>query len=104
MPNYKIIEGKRKNSKNYVSEGFIYTKNNQDALKIRFRCHGWRDGCKGTAHIIDDYLSIIRKCDHGPEEQEVEKRETESKMKNLAEELKILLELNQLETGEPTRK
>ena len=85
MPNYKIIEGKRKNSKNYVSEGFIYTKNNQDALKIRLRCHHQRDGCKGTAHIIDDNLSIIQKCDHGPEEQEVEKRETESKMKNLAE-------------------
>ena len=27
----------------------------------------------------------MQKCDHGPEEQEVEKRETKSKMKNLAE-------------------
>ena len=85
MPNYKIIEGKRKYYKNYVSEGFIYTKNNRDALKIRLCCHRWRDGCKSTAHFIDDNLSIMQKCDLGPEEQEVEKRETESKMKNLAE-------------------
>ena len=80
IPNYKIIEGKWKNSKNYVSEGFIYTKNNQDALKIRLCCHRWRDGRKGTANFIDDNLSIMQKCDHGPEEQEVEKRETENKM------------------------
>ena len=85
MPNYKIIDGKRENSKYYVSEGFIYTKNNQDTLKIRLRCHRWRDECKGTAHFFYDNLSIMQKCDHGPEEQEVEKRETESKMKNLAE-------------------
>ena len=84
MRNYKIFEGKRENSKNYVSEGFIYTENNQVALKIRLRCHRWRDGCKSTAHFIDDNQSIIQKCDHGPEEQEVEKRETESKKKNLA--------------------
>ena len=52
MPNYKIIDGKRENSKYYVSEGFIYTKNNQDTLKIRLRCHRWRDECKGTAHFF----------------------------------------------------
>ena len=73
MPNYKIIEGKRKYYKNYVSEGFIYTKNNRDALKIRLCCHRWPDGCKSTAHFIDDNLSIMQKCDLGPEEQEAEK-------------------------------
>ena len=50
MTNFKVIEWKRKNSKNHVFEGHIHTKDDQDAVKIRLRCHRWSNGCKGTAY------------------------------------------------------
>ena len=43
---FEIIEGLKKNTKTYVHDGYIYTKNNSDALKTRLRCRDWKVGCK----------------------------------------------------------
>ena len=84
MPNFKKIEGKRKGSVHFVHERFIHTKNNADSLKTRLRCHRWRDGCKGTAFILDNHFHLNNKCQHEPEMSEVKKRKVESEIKNIA--------------------
>ena len=85
MNNYEKIEGKRKGSVNYVSEGFIFVKNLAVKDKIYLRCHRWRDQCKGTAEIHSGFLSIVKKCDHPPEHNAVKRRKTESVIKHTAE-------------------
>ena len=83
MPNFKKLEGKRKDSVNFVHEGFIYTKNNADSLTTRLRCHRWRDGCKGTAFIQDNRFHLNIKCQHEPEMSEVKKKKLRVKFKTL---------------------
>ena len=36
-------------------------------MKTRFRCHLWTKGCGGTALIIDDTVTIMKKIAHDPE-------------------------------------
>ena len=63
----------------------MYTKNNSHALKTRLRCRDWRDGCRGTAHIINETMTVMQKYAHGPEYQEIQKRESEGEMNDAAE-------------------
>ena len=67
MPNYKVIEGTRENSRNYGLHSSIFIKNNEVSIKIRFRCHRWRDGCRERAHIINETITVMQKCARGPE-------------------------------------
>ena len=43
------------------SNALFRKKNNQDAVKIRLRCHRSRYGCKGTAHITEGFLTVMQK-------------------------------------------
>ena len=81
---FEIIEGLKKNTKNYVHDGYIYTKNNSDALKTRLRCRDWKDGCKGTAYIENGKFYVNRKCLHDRAEQAINKQKIEAKMKDMA--------------------
>ena len=81
---FEIIEGLKKNTKNYVHDGYIYTKNNSDALKTRLRCRDWKDGCKGTAYIENGKFFVNRKCLHDRAEQAINKQKIEAKMKDMA--------------------
>ena len=81
---FEIIEGLKKSTKNYVHDGYIYTKNNSDALKTRLRCRDWKDGCKGTAYIENGKFFVKRKCLHDRDENAINKQKIESKMKDMA--------------------
>ena len=84
MNNYEKIEGRRKGSVNYVSEVFIFVKNSAVKDKIYLRCYRWHDQCKGTAELNCGFLSIVKKCDHPPEHNAVQRRKTESVIKDTA--------------------
>ena len=92
MEIYEKIEGRRKGSVNYISEGYIFVKNLTAKDKIYLRCHMWRDRCKGTAGLQHGFLSIVKKCDHPPEHNAVKRRKTESAIEDQAESTCISLQ------------
>ena len=47
----RFRNNRRFEEKNDVRDGYIYTKNNSDALKTKLRCRDWKDGCKIAAYI-----------------------------------------------------
>ena len=61
-------------------------KNNSDARKIRLRCHRYKKtGCRGTAYIQNNLLTISNKCQHEIEDDEIKRRKIETSMKDSAE-------------------
>ena len=84
--NYRKMEGTSKNTTVFVADdNYIYTKDKVKGIAIYLRCADRRNGCPGTASIVNGVLIISRKHDHESSASEVRNREAKSRLKYLAE-------------------
>ena len=82
---YEIIEGHRKGAKVYVSDGYLYLKNNIYKGKINLRCQSHNSGCKGTGYIENGKVFVMQGHLHTEQKKLIEKLKIESKIKNESE-------------------
>ena len=82
---FRVIEGNRRGTKVYVSDNFIYSTNRTVGITRYLRCDEKRDGCNGTATVIDGILVHGRPHSHSGDQSRVEKREAVSELKHQVE-------------------
>ena len=79
---FEKIEGRRKGSSVFSSDGFIYVKNNEYKGRINLRCHLHKRNCCGTASIDNGKLFNNQPHNHPKNFEEIERIKIEAKMKN----------------------
>ena len=82
---HEMIEGKRKGSKVYCSNGYIYIKNNEYNGRMNLRCQFYRKKCLGTASIENGQLFQNRSHCHDGDSNSIQKRKIEAKIKEDSE-------------------
>ena len=80
-----VIEGNRKGGNVYVSNGFLYLKNNIYKGKMNLRCQVHSSGCTGTAYIGHGKFVEGKPHMHPQQFEKVEKFRIESRIKTESE-------------------
>ena len=88
---YEMIEGKRKGSKVYCSNGYIYIKNNEYNGRMNLRCQFYRKKCPGTASIENGQLFENRSHCHDGDSNSIQKLKIGAKIKEDSEETPLAL-------------
>ena len=79
--NSEIKKGKKKGSDVYVSQSWLYTKNNSDAIKTRLKCRRCKASSKSTVFIQAYNFPNNIQYEHEDENFEVKQRKNETNLK-----------------------
>ena len=80
-----MIEGKRKGSKVYCSNGYNYIKNNEYNGRMNLRCQIYRKNCPGTASIENGKFFENRSHCHDGDSKSIQNLKIEAKIKQDSE-------------------
>ena len=83
--NYKKNEGRRKASNIFCCDGYMYSKNNENKIKINLRCVFYKKDCSSTAFIeFGGKIFNNQKHNHPKRFAEIEKK-IEARIQNESE-------------------